>query len=97
MQVMIDESEGDRWVSRRDAGVTLPLDELTWHTPDGLPCVALHMQLYYKAKGMRPRDEADFAAVLEAGLEFDVGWLIAAIERSYTKDHPWLDRLRQSG
>ena len=47
---------------RRDPSITLPLDEAIMRTADGIPYVAPHLQLLYKAKHARRRDEEDFAA-----------------------------------
>lgn len=52
------------WVSRRNASIRLPYDELIEHTADGIPYARPEVALLFKAKQARPKDEADLAAVL---------------------------------
>lgn len=93
LQFMLDESEGDEWVSRRDARIRLPLAQLGRRTAEGLPHLTPEVQLLYKAKGLRPKDEEDFAAAL-AVLDADQRWWLAeALELIHGPHHPWLPRL----
>lgn len=97
LQFMLDESEGDAWVSRRDARIRLPLDQLGRRTPEGLPYLTPEVQLLYKATGLRPKDEADFAAAL-AVLDADQRWWLAeALALVHGAHHPWLPRLGREG
>jgi len=64
IDVFREPSEGGRWVSRRDESITLPYEELIERTPDGIPYARPEVVLLFKAKGARPKDEADLAAVL---------------------------------
>ncbi|MEE8292005.1 MAG: hypothetical protein V3R80_11020 [Candidatus Tectomicrobia bacterium] len=50
LQLMLDESEGLHWVSRRDEEIRAPKLEITRTTPCGVRFLAPHIQLYYKAK-----------------------------------------------
>jgi 2-amino-4-hydroxy-6-hydroxymethyldihydropteridine diphosphokinase len=49
---------------RRDRSVTVPLEEATLRTEDGIPYVAPQLQLLYKARARRAKDEVDFAAAM---------------------------------
>ncbi|MFS8204641.1 nucleotidyltransferase domain-containing protein [Streptomyces sp. CWNU-52B] len=101
VQVMLDESQGDshgqepEWVSRRDPRVRRPISTLGAVSEEGVPFLAPDVQLYYKAKAPRPKDEADFDAVLPVLTERQRGWLVGAITRTYGP-HPWIRRLRGS-
>jgi hypothetical protein len=64
LDVLIDEGEHERWVSRRDRSITLPLSDLGAHLADGTPYIRIEVQLLYKAKYQRWKDERDFARVL---------------------------------
>ncbi len=64
LEIVLDESEGGDWVSRRDSRVRRPLAQLGAVTGDGVPYLAPEIALYYKAGVLRPKDEIDFAAVL---------------------------------
>ena len=93
LQVMLDESEQDVWYSRRHQAISRTIEDIRQFSPDGTPYLAPHIQLFYKAKSLREKDEFDFVAVLESGIEFDREWLCTAIEKVYGDDHPWISRL----
>jgi len=60
---MFDEGTGAEWVCHRHADIRLPLREVIAHTPSGLPYLRPEIQLLWKAKDTRPKDDADFALV----------------------------------
>jgi hypothetical protein len=94
IQVMIDEADGDEWVSRRDSRIRRPADRIGAVSATGIPYLVPEVQLFYKAKGARPKDEQDFAEViglLDAG---QLRWLADAIAQAYG-DHPWSVRIRR--
>jgi len=66
MQVMIDDAVDGRWQSRRNSRVTASIDEISLFTDDGVRYLAPHIQLFYKAKNPRPKDEKDLAVLLDA-------------------------------
>jgi hypothetical protein len=92
-QVLLDESSGADWVSRRDARIRRPIVSLGSVTADGMPYLVPEIQLFYKAKGMRPRDETDFSAVLPMLTQPQREWLSDAIAVAYGPGHPWQARL----
>jgi hypothetical protein len=92
IQVMLDESESQDWVSRRDARVRRPIATLGLTSADGIPYLAPEVQLFYKAKAVRARDEVDFAAVLPLLTDEQRHWLGRAVTLAYGP-HPWSDRL----
>lgn len=92
-QVMLDESVDGGWQSRRDERVTASIDDITWKAESGVSFLAPHVQLFYKAKNTREKDQADFDAVIDAEVEMDCGWLRNAISQTYGPQHPWLNRI----
>ncbi|GAA3826569.1 hypothetical protein GCM10022226_54150 [Sphaerisporangium flaviroseum] len=92
IQVMIDESDGDEWVSRRDSRVRRPVDRLGLVSPEGVPYLAPEVQLFYKAKRPRAKDELDFTETLPALGDRQRDWLARTILMVYG-DHPWTERL----
>ncbi|MFJ9787127.1 nucleotidyltransferase domain-containing protein [Amycolatopsis sp. NPDC101161] len=92
IQVMLDESEGNEWVSRRNADVRREIALFGTVSPDGVPYLAPEVQLFAKAAGTRPKDEQDFAAVLPVLDGPRRRWLAEALAKTYG-EHPWLDRL----
>ncbi|MDA1362261.1 hypothetical protein O1R50_21730 [Glycomyces luteolus] len=91
-QFMLDEAEGDDWVSRRDPRIRRPIDGIGSVSADGVPYLAAEIQLLYKAKGLRPKDEQDFAAMLPKLSPEQRAWLREAIGVAYG-EHPWSERL----
>jgi hypothetical protein len=89
IQVMLDESAGQSWVSRRDPRLRRPLATVGRTSPDGIPYLAPEIQLFYKAARPRAKDEADFAAVLPLLTGMQRRWLRDALTDSYG-DHLWL-------
>lgn len=63
LQVMIQEAEGDAWYFRRDDRVQGRLGDLAT-TVDGVPCLRMDLQLLFKARSPRPKDEQDFQQLL---------------------------------
>lgn len=93
IQVMLDESSGDDWVSRRDQRIRRPIESLGSATADGIPYVVPDVQLFCKAKAPRPKDEADFTAALPVLTGMQRHWLSAALSLVYGEEHPWRARL----
>ncbi|MFF3689945.1 nucleotidyltransferase domain-containing protein [Streptomyces sp. NPDC002187] len=93
IQVMLDESHSQEWVSRRDPRVRRPISTLGMTSADGVPFLAPEVQLYYKAKTPRPKDEEDFDAVLPVLTDQQRRWLVATITDTHGP-HPWVKRLQ---
>lgn len=91
-QLMLDESEGEEWIHRRDPRIRRPLTELTVEG-DGFHWLVPEVQLLYKSRGMRPKDETDYEMVLPLLNAEQRHWLDRALETEHTT-HPWRERLR---
>lgn len=92
LQIMLDAGEGEDWVSRHHRWVRRPVDTLGAVTADGVPYLVPEVQLFYKARSPRPKDELDLTAVLPTVGERGRAWLADALTRAYGH-HPWLDVL----
>lgn len=92
MQLMLNPGHGGHWISRRDPAVRVPCTAALLRTEDGIAFLAPELQLHFKAKGLRERDEADLASVLPHLDEGRREWLRAWLARTYG-GHPWLERL----
>lgn len=92
VQFMLDEADGHTWVSRRNPQVRRPLRELRHTAANGIPFLTPEVQLFYKARGRRPKDEQDLDVVLPhlSGPQRD--WLKKALLVT-DRAHPWLARL----
>ena len=60
-------------------------------SPD-MPVLSPEIQLLYKSKGRREKDEVDFARVLPLLTEEEKEWLGQALQ-TVTPGHPWSNRL----
>lgn len=92
-QLMFDDSDGVNWKSRRNENVKCPISELTRTDGSGILYLAPEVQLFYKAKNPRPKDEIDFEAVLPLLRTSERNWLEAAIRKTYGNENPWLNLL----
>ena len=96
LELMLEESEGDSWVFRRERSIMRPLDSVTARTVEGIPYLVPEIQLLYKANRLRPKDDADFcfvAARLDPGAR---AWLRDALARLDAR-HEWLGALQSPG
>ncbi|MFJ8785292.1 nucleotidyltransferase domain-containing protein [Streptomyces sp. NPDC102476] len=93
IQIMLDEAEGQEWMSRRCAQVRRPIHLLGRNSHEGVPYLAPEVQLFYKARQPRPKDEKDFRAALPALDASQRRWLATAITQAYG-DHPWCEKLQ---
>jgi len=89
LQFMIADTEADRCLCRRDARISRPLATIGQKTDDGIPYLAPEIQLLYKAKNLRPKDEMDFSKTLPYLSVESRQWLAQALTLIHP-DHPWL-------
>ncbi len=92
LDVFAEPSDAETWVCRRDERIRLPYDVVIEHTADGIPYGSPEIILLFKAKHVRPKDEADFDAVLPRLDAERRAWLADALELVHP-GHPWQERL----
>ncbi len=92
LELLLNETEGDRWIFRRDARVSRPLAKIAMVAPTDIPFFAPEIVLLYKAKAAEAKDEADFATVVPRLEPEGRGWLRQALETAHP-GHPWIRRL----
>lgn len=91
-ELLLDEAEGEHWTYRRNPHVRRELRTVVNRSPEGIPYLAPEIQLLYKAKSARPRDAADFEAVVPH-LSVDArAWLRQSLA-STLPSHPWTPKL----
>jgi hypothetical protein len=95
LEILLDEREGPDWVFRRNREVRMPIGELLAHDGSGLAYLRPEVQLLYKAKAPRPRDEADFRGVAPLLETKARAWLRDALARTH-REHAWLAALREA-
>lgn len=92
VEVMLADGDGREWRFRRDPTITMPRSRLTRRTDDGLRYCAPEVQLLYKSKQARPKDDLDFARTLHHLDSEQRVWLRESV-RTTNPDHPWVAAL----
>lgn len=92
LQIMLAETDGDQWVSRRHPLIRGRRNDLIVDYRH-VPCVRIEIQLLYKAKGDRPKDRLDFHACLPLLTPDAKQWLNQALRLAHPAGHAWLDFL----
>jgi hypothetical protein len=92
LDVMREPSDGATWICRRDERIRMPYDQVIERTADGIPYARPEIVLLFKAKAARPKDDADFLAVLPHLGRERRRWLADALELVHPA-HAWLERL----
>jgi hypothetical protein len=89
--LLLNTSDSGVWTYRRDARIRRPVSELVWDL-DGIPYLAPEVQLLFKSRNPRPRDEQDFVDSLPLLSGQQRAWLRRSLELAQP-DHTWLRRL----
>jgi len=93
IELMLDEGHPEVWIYRRDARVRSPMSEVVRQSADGLPYLAPEIQLLYKSKVPRSRDEVDFGNSWRL-LSLDARRCLHDAIRLADPSHNWLTFLR---
>ncbi len=64
LDVFREPHDGDTWICRRDETIRLPYADIIRHTSNRIPYLTPELVLLFKAKHVRPKDQADFDGVL---------------------------------
>lgn len=98
---MLNERSGDDWLLSSDPLIAIPLERCFRPSPRGLPTLVAKVLMFYKATAYpgtpgysRPRDEADFLALLPHLGEDERRWLREAIS-VVVPGHSWLWRITE--
>jgi hypothetical protein len=91
-EFFLNEAADGVWRCRRNMEITRPAGEISLTSISGIPIIAPEIQLLYKAKGHRPKDEHDFRQALPLLDASRRAWLKEALPRCYGPD-PWTAEL----
>ena len=94
MQINVEETNGDRWVYRREPRISRPISDVRYRSARtfyGAPAV----QLLYKAKAPLPKDEHDWAITVPKLPATEYAWLTNAIATAHPQSR-WATRLDQN-
>lgn len=94
LEFMLDESDIESWVFRRDVRITRPLSRAIRRDPEGIAYLAPEIQLLYKARATRPKDQADFDQVVPHLAREPRIWLRESL-MSVEPEHAWISILEE--
>ena len=92
LQMMIQESDGNSWYFRRHARVHGSIGDLAT-TVNGVPCLRMDLQLLFKSKEPRAKDESDFRELLPVLTDVQRENLAYWLRLTHPDGHPWLTEL----
>jgi hypothetical protein len=96
LEVLLDASDRDFWVYRRQAQIQRPFAEVIRRNPQGIPYLAPEVQLLYKTRSTRPRDQADFERVAPRLDSVARTWLSQSLSAT-DPAHTWISALEGLG
>jgi hypothetical protein len=94
-ELFLNELTGSDWWFRRKSEITHPASEIALRTAAGIPFLAPEIQLLYKARLHRLKDEHDFELARNALDAKQRSWLREALAL-FAPDDPWLKVLKQN-
>ncbi len=94
IQLMVIDTQDNQWLFRRNSRIRGALSTMGRVTNDGIPYLAPEIQLLYKAKSPRSKDEADFARILPLLDQRSHQWLAQALAIAHPA-HSWLQQLEK--
>jgi hypothetical protein len=92
LQLMLDEVDGNEWFSRRNPAIRGKREDLV-AVYNGIPCTRIEVQLLYKARMQRPKDDQDFYAALPHLNRDAHQWLKENLLLLHPEGHDWLASL----
>lgn len=89
--ILLAPGSTEEWVYKRDESLRMPMHQALW-ARDGIPYLQPQIQLLYKAKGLRPKDQLDFDNTLPFLDDPRREWLKDSLQRTLP-GHPWIGSL----
>jgi hypothetical protein len=88
----LNDRVAEEWQCRRDPAITRPVASISRRSSTGIPFLVPEIQLLFKAKWHRPKDESDFRAACPRFDPTQRAWLAEALGIVHPGD-PWLAEL----
>jgi hypothetical protein len=85
LDVQIGAGDDEAWTYRRDPRLRLPWFDAVLHTTDGVPYLAPALQLFFKAKHLRAKDDLDARVMIPELDAVQRGKLTGLLP----SEHPW--------
>lgn len=87
IDLTIGEGTDSQWAYRRDPHLTRPWDQAVLLSSSGVPYLAPDLQLLFKSKDIRPKDQEDAERVMRELTETELEFLSEHLPST----HPWLE------
>ena len=85
--ILLSPGSAQEWFYKRDESIRMPMTEALWER-DGVPYLQPEIQLLYKARGLRAKDDLDFRNTLPHLDDRRRSWLLESLDRTLPQ-HPW--------
>ena len=95
LQIMLMDHDEKNWIYRRQRDICLPKDDIFMMTEQGDMYLKPEIQLLFKSKAPREKDEMDVSKTLPRLSDDARAWLHSAL-RVCDPQHPWLNSVAQS-
>lgn len=95
VEIMLADGDATEWRFRRDPSIRMNRSRLTHTLPSGVKYCAPEVQLLYKSKQARPKDDVDFTRTLHLMNPDQKLWLCNAVRRT-SPGHPWIVALERA-
>lgn len=89
LQIMLIDVQNCLWIYKRNTQVQLPYRDIFFEK-DRLNIIKPEIQLLYKSKSIRDKDQLDFEKVLPQLTASAKQWLQDSLTICYGDNHPWL-------
>ncbi|GAA0500622.1 hypothetical protein GCM10008986_29930 [Salinibacillus aidingensis] len=89
MEILLNETCGNKWIFRRDMRISYPIKELYRYSVQGIPYLNPEIVLLYKVRNTREKDHQDFMTVKDYLNDHQRKWLSEAIQ-IHEPQHEWL-------
>src|SRR5438067_2328729 len=91
-ELFMNDAAGEEWLCRRNPVITRPISEISRRSSRGIPFLVPEIQLLFKAKWHREKDEHDFRTAVGLFTPGQREWLKQGLEIIHPDD-PWLSEL----
>ena len=89
LQIMlVDEAKGN-WLYKRNSKISLPFEAI-YFEKEAIKTLKPEIQLLYKSKDIRAKDQLDFEMIYGLLSKKAKEWLKRSLEKCYDKKHIWL-------
>ena len=92
IEIMLEHADGEHWIYRRAPEIRRPFAEILCRAECDLKYLAPEIQLLYKSKGVRPKDDEDFRSTVPKLSAAACDWLRDSLAISQP-GHRWIAEL----